>query len=107
MTAITLDPPTTYIPRISMNAVVMEEAPRIDSFGGMTYLAFNSMFSENTSRGASGFYFVAKEEFSFANHIDLFGKEATRFDEIVESITEPNAFMSEILKEVYENRIFE
>lgn len=107
MIATTLDPPTTYMPRISINAVIMEEAPRIDSFGGMTYLAFKSMFSESTSRGSSGFYFVAKEEISFANHIDLIGKEATRFDEIVESITEPNAFMSEILKDVYENRIFE
>lgn len=103
----TFAPKTTYMPHIEMNPVVMKQLPLIDTLGGITYLASQSMFSENRTLSQSGFYFEFRKNTTFTNHIELYGKEAVRFDEVVSSITEPNESMSELIKDVYEDRIFD
>ncbi|WP_319414701.1 hypothetical protein [Marispirochaeta aestuarii] len=49
--------------------------------------------------------YINYENLQIQNHIELFGQEAIEFDEAVKSVTRNNNLMTEILKEINENRI--
>ena len=100
------DRPTTYIPIFPTNADAFKPFFNIASLAGGIYIEMNSFF-QTITQAPDTIYINQKEDLAYTNHIELIGEAAREFENTVLSIKEPNDLMVQLIKEVYEDRIFE
>lgn len=70
------------------------------------YLLIENPYQEVTSIEDLNPY-LFKENVILENHITLYGQDALNFDTTVKEITRNNELMSQLINDVYEDRIFE
>ena len=79
---------------------------KIEDLTKVIYIENQNPYKEITGLDLENEY-IFKENIILTNHLDLFGKDAVDFDNTITGINKRNDVMSKLVKEIYEDRIFE